>query len=164
MRERSRCVPGRGSGSGRRLGEGCRLRKKPRFLQGSFSCYGASQEKVAARMKVYCCQLDIAWENKPENYGRVSDWVRKSRPEPGSLFVLPEMFSTGFSMNVAGIAEEASPGTMEFLREIARESGVYFMAGLVTRGPDGRGLNQSVVISPAGTKISRPQGCCHVDR
>jgi omega-amidase len=107
-------------------------------------------------MKVYCCQLDITWENKPENFRKVREMLKQTAPERGSLFVLPEMFSTGFSMNVAGIAEESNPGTNEFLTDISVEYGLYVVAGLVSRGPDRRGLNEAVVLSPEGEQV-----CCY---
>ncbi len=106
-------------------------------------------------MKVYACQLDIIWEDKPANFEKVRSLVLSAQPDPGSLFVLPEMFSTGFSMNVQAIAEEATPGTEEFLRDLARQWKIYIQAGLVTQGPDGKGLNQAVVISPDGQELTR---------
>ena len=56
-------------------------------------------------MQVACCQFDIAWEDKPANYRRVTDLVRAAKLEPGTLLLLPEMFATGFSMNVERTAE-----------------------------------------------------------
>jgi omega-amidase len=109
-------------------------------------------------MKVYCCQLDIAWENKEENYRKVRSLVEEARPEAGSMVVLPEMFSTGFSMNVpviAEIAEGGAGGGEKFARDVATEYGVTVVAGLVTRGPDGKGLNEAVVISPRGEMLAR---------
>jgi len=107
------------------------------------------------RMKVYCCQLDIVWENKPENFRKVRALLERTRPEAGSMVVLPEMFSTGFSMNVAGIAEENSPGAEEFLREVARDLGVLVVGGLVNKGNDAKGRNQAVVFSPEGKEVTR---------
>jgi predicted amidohydrolase len=106
-------------------------------------------------MKVYCCQLDIAWEDKAKNFKKVHAQLEAERPEPGSLVVLPEMFSTGFSMNVGGICEEETPGAEEFIREVAKEFGVLVMGGIVTRGEDGKGLNEAVVMTPEGAIVAR---------
>lgn len=106
-------------------------------------------------MKVYACQIEIVWEDKPANYRKVHDLVNAARPEPGSLFVLPEMFATGFSMNVPAIAEENKPGTMEFLKELAKDRKIFIQAGLVTKGAEGKGLNQAVVITPEGKELTR---------
>ena len=106
-------------------------------------------------MKVYCCQLDIAWENKPENFRKARALIESAKPEERSLVVFPEMFSTGFTMNVAGICEQALPGAEQFLADLAVEYTVFTLGGVVTRGPDRRGLNEAVVFSPEGQEIAR---------
>ena len=106
-------------------------------------------------MKVYTCQLDSVWEDKPTNFRKARELIASARPEAGSLVVLPEMFPTGFSMNVAATAEESVPGTMELLRSVAKEWKVFVHAGLVTKNGEGKGLNQAVVISPEGKEITR---------
>jgi omega-amidase len=106
-------------------------------------------------MKLYCCQTDITWENKLANYSRVHKLLTITKPERGSLVLLPEMFSTGFSMNVPAIEEGAKADTEKFLTELARELGIFIMGGLVTSAPDGRGYNQALVIGPDGTSLAR---------
>ena len=51
-------------------------------------------------MNIAAVQLDIVWEDKPANFSRVRSLLAEARPAPGSLIVLPEMFATGFSMNL----------------------------------------------------------------
>ncbi|MFA9476869.1 carbon-nitrogen family hydrolase [Phycisphaerales bacterium AB-hyl4] len=112
-------------------------------------------------MKLIACQYDIAWEDKPANHQRLSAWLRERRPEPGTLVLLPEMFATGFSMNVAkiaegnGAAEGADRPSERWLAELAAELGVYLLAGVVNVGPDGRGRNQAVVFDPQGAQLAR---------
>ncbi len=60
-------------------------------------------------MKIYCCQFDIVWENKPANFARVKKLLEGAAIAPGSLVLLPEMFSTGFSMNGYGHRGRARP-------------------------------------------------------
>ncbi|MHC4718357.1 MAG: nitrilase-related carbon-nitrogen hydrolase, partial [Planctomycetota bacterium] len=66
-------------------------------------------------LNVLAVQFDIRWEDKPANYDRVRRLVLSASPAPGSLIVLPEMFATGFSMNVAGIAEQVGGPTEQLL-------------------------------------------------
>ena len=106
-------------------------------------------------MKVVGVQLDIVWEDKAATFGRARRLLDASRPEPGSLVVFPEMFSTGFSMNVAGIHEGAERAAERFLEGVAREYGVTALGGVVNLGPDGRGLNQAVAYSPTGELLIR---------
>ena len=49
---------------------------------------------------IFLIQLDIVWEDKAANFDRVRSLLAAAPPSPGSLVVLPEMFATGFSMNL----------------------------------------------------------------
>jgi predicted amidohydrolase len=106
-------------------------------------------------MKVYCCQLDIVWENKEENFRKARDLLQTAKPEPGSLCVLPEMFATGFSMNAGAIAEKPGSRTDRFLAQMGSEYQVYLLAGTVVPGPNALGLNQAVAFSPTREEQAR---------
>ncbi len=106
-------------------------------------------------MLVACCQLDIAWEDKRKNHARVSALLDAAPLPPGSLLVLPEMFSTGFSMNVERIREEPEHETERFLAGLARERGLTVVAGVVTEDASGRGRNEALAIGPDGREIAR---------
>ena len=106
-------------------------------------------------MNIACVQFDIAWEDKPANYAKVLSLLKSANIPHGSLVLLPEMFACGFSMNVAAVAEEQGGATEQFLAKTAREFGVYLLAGVVTRGADGRGRNECVTFSPAGELLAR---------
>ena len=106
-------------------------------------------------MKIIGCQLDIKWEDKEANHANARKLLQQASPPPGSLIVLPEMFATGFSMNVAAIAENGDRPTQDFLSGTASEFQSFVLGGVVVRGPDGRGLNQAVVYSPDGTETAR---------
>lgn len=101
-------------------------------------------------MRIFCCQFDIVWENKDANFRIVEDLLANARPPSGSLVALPEMGFTGFSMNVAEIAADEPGLTETFLTAMARRHGVYLLAGLVTRTPDGLGRNVAVLVTPHG--------------
>lgn len=107
-------------------------------------------------MKVYCCQTDIVWEDKTRNFGAARALIDSAKPEPRSLVLLPEMFATGFSMNVPGIAEGMKSETGDFLARTAREFSIYLTGGIVTPAADGsRGQNQAVVFNPQGKEVAR---------
>ena len=106
-------------------------------------------------MKVYCVQLDIVWENKPTNHARTRVLLAASAPERGSLVLLPELFSTGFSMNVPAIQEGDAKESEHFLAATALEFGVFLLGGVVGTGAKGRGRNQCVIFSPDGKEAAR---------
>ena len=45
-------------------------------------------------------QLDLAWEEPEENFRRATVLAERAAAAGGRLLVLPEMFSTGFSLGV----------------------------------------------------------------
>lgn len=106
-------------------------------------------------MKVYCCQIDIVWENKSATMAKVREAVTRAKVEPGSLVVLPEMFATGFSMNVAAVHEGPTLDGERFLSELARETRAFFLGGVVTLASDGRGRNEAVVFNQTGDLLTR---------
>lgn len=106
-------------------------------------------------MKAIGVQLDIVWEDKPANYEKVQSLLARAEIEPASLVVLPEMFATGFSMNVQDICEEASAETETFLAAMAEQYKSCVLGGVVRRNADGLGRNEAVVFAPSGREIAR---------
>jgi len=107
-------------------------------------------------MQLLAVQFDIKWEDKPANFAKVRTLIESARLEPDALVVLPEMFATGFSMNVDTIAEADGGATEQFLKSLAIEFSIYATGGVVKKSLDGvRGLNQSVTFSPGGELVAR---------
>ena len=66
-------------------------------------------------IKIASIQTNIVWENPKANkleYDKIFQSI-----EPADLIVLPEMFTTGFSMNTENIAENNSGDTLLWLQE-----------------------------------------------
>lgn len=105
-------------------------------------------------MTVIGLQFDIAWENKTANFATVRRLLAQAAPRKDSLVVLPEMFATGFSMNVAQVAEAYGGETEQFLGSLAKEFGIYVVAGASMRGRDGRARNKALVFSPDGKLLA----------
>ncbi len=110
---------------------------------------------------VYGCQYDIAWEDREANFGKVRSLLENAAPEipNGSLIVLPEMFATGFSMNVAAIAEPDALPSVEFMKRIAAERESAVIGGVVTHSEirPGWGRNELRAFSPEGDPLARYQ-------
>src|SRR5688572_7411218 len=104
-------------------------------------------------MELIGIQTDIAWHDRAANHAMVSAMLEEARPQRGALVVLPEMFASGFSQDVAaatdGVAESEA-----FLSSLARVHGIVLMAGLATR-PGGCGANESVTFGPDGSELAR---------
>ena len=106
-------------------------------------------------MKVHLVQLDSVWENHAANHSKASKLIADAHPQSGSLIILPEMFSTGFSMNLPVTAEPESGPTEKFLHEIATQYQSCVIGGVVTQTTGGLGRNQSLAIAPDGTLLAR---------
>lgn len=85
-------------------------------------------------MKAALLQMDIAWEAKEENLAKAGELLRRAAKEGCDVAVLPEMFSTGFSMGAAPLAEEEDGPTAAFLSGLAGECSMNVIAGFAARG------------------------------
>ena len=106
-------------------------------------------------MNVITVQFDIAWENRKANFESVQRLLTGVSIPAGSLIVLPEMFSTGFSMNVDAVAETKKSGTEKFLSSLAWQYQSHVIGGLVTRdSSSGKGRNELAVYDPDGRPVA----------
>jgi omega-amidase len=106
-------------------------------------------------MRVYGCQFDLTWENPATNLAKAREVLLANRPQPGALVVLPELFATGFTMNVEGLAEPPEGPTEQGLAALAQEFQITLLGGVLGRGPGGRARNLCVGFSPAGREVVR---------
>ena len=83
-------------------------------------------------MKIYCVQHDIAWENRRANFTKVEGLLAGAKPEAGSLVLLPEMFASGFSLNVTAIREGRERETERFLAATAKKFGVFLLGAVLS--------------------------------
>ena len=69
------------------------------------------------QLRVSILQMDIAWENKQDNLRRLREKLEALR-EATEIIVLPETFSTGFSMNTGTLAEPVTGNRITTLRQM----------------------------------------------
>jgi predicted amidohydrolase len=123
-------------------------------------------------MQVYLCQLDCVWEDRAATHRRAHDLITSAKPQSGSLIVLPETFSTGFSRNLEVTCQTDAAEDERFLAQMAKEWNCHVMGGVVNAAPGGKGYNQSVTFGPDGRAVARysklqpfmlgGEGECHV--
>ncbi|MDN3690798.1 nitrilase-related carbon-nitrogen hydrolase [Chryseobacterium tructae] len=73
-------------------------------------------------MKIVGLNLDIIWKNKAENFRIIE---RELENIEADLFLLPEMFSTGFCMDASEVADRSGE-SLEFLKKISKEKNAAF--------------------------------------
>ena len=74
-------------------------------------------------------QHDIFWENPEKNLQQVSNIIRNA--EYADVFVLPEMFNTGFSNNINDMSEDINGNTINTLKNIAKEKNAAICTSII---------------------------------
>lgn len=98
-------------------------------------------------MKITILQRDIVWADPIRNVQRADEAIDGN---PGSdLYVLPEMFSTGFCTQPEGIAEPAENRTVSWMKAKASQTGAA-IAGSIAVHEDGRYYNRFHFVTPDG--------------
>ena len=83
-------------------------------------------------MKVALVQTYLHWENRSENLKHFSELL-DTLSEPADLIVLPEMFTTGFSMNPKKTAEPANGETLKWLQTKAKEKNAILCGSVAVK-------------------------------
>jgi predicted amidohydrolase len=100
-------------------------------------------------LRVTLVQTELAWQDPAANRGRLAAHFRGLRAH-SDLVVLPEMFSTGFSMDAERLAEDMDGPTVGWMREEAAALGCAITGSLIVR-EQGRCYNRLVWARPDGT-------------
>ena len=92
-------------------------------------------------------QTDLVWEDKKANLASLEQKIASAGKT--EVVVLPEMFSTGFSMNPAALAETMDGETMEWLRSTAEKYRVI-LTGSIIISENGHYYNRLIWMLPNG--------------
>ena len=72
-------------------------------------------------LRVTTIQTDLIWQNKAANLEKFDNLLRGPLRGETDVIVLPEMFTTGFSMSPETFAEPMNGATMDFLKRKSSE-------------------------------------------
>ena len=100
-------------------------------------------------LRVTMVQADLAWQDADENRRRLARHFGGLSGHT-DLIVLPEMFSTGYSMNSAQYCEEMDGPTVGWMREEAAALGCTITGSLIIRDGD-RHYNRLLWVRPDGS-------------
>ena len=101
-------------------------------------------------MKISLLQNDIVWGNPTANQEKIEEILWGL--DKSDLYVLPEMFSTGFAVNPEGIAEK-DESSLTWMKNMAAElKGA--ICGSVATEVDGRYYNRMYFVKPNGEVIT----------
>ena len=100
------------------------------------------------QLKVALVQSNTVWEKRKQNRERLSlkiDEIQQSY----DLIVLPETFTTGFSMKPDGLAETMEGKTVQWMREVASGKGCAITGSLIIE-EKGKYYNRLLFVHPNG--------------
>lgn len=81
-------------------------------------------------MKIALIQSDLYWEDIPKNRKSFESKINQIDSEV-NLIVLPEMFSTGFTMNASAVAETMQGETVLWMQSIAKQKNCALTGSLI---------------------------------
>lgn len=82
-------------------------------------------------MKIAVIQTDIIWESPKDNYNNILELIRNL--DKTDLIVLPEMFSTGFSMDSKRISEKNKGESFSWMKKLAKDKNSSIVGSIATR-------------------------------
>jgi predicted amidohydrolase len=106
---------------------------------------------MTSHLRVTLVQADLAWQAPATNRRALAARFRGLAGHT-DLVVLPEMFTTGFSMDAEGLAEDMHGPTVEWMREEAASLGCAIMGSLIVKDGERR-YNRLVWARPDGSTV-----------
>ncbi|TAH41794.1 MAG: amidohydrolase [Bacteroidetes bacterium] len=104
---------------------------------------------MTTELKITMVQPNLFWESPKKNREFFSNYFRSIVTET-DLIILPEMFSTGFSMNAAKLAEDMGGETMEWMHKNAAEKKAVITGSLIIK-EDNKYYNRLIWMNPNGS-------------
>lgn len=93
-------------------------------------------------------QSNLFWEDKTANLQMLQQKIDRIE-ENTEIVILPEMFSTGFSMNAAALAETMEGETVEWMKMVSNKNGIV-LTGSVMIEEAGKYYNRLIWMLPNG--------------
>ncbi len=95
-------------------------------------------------------QFDIEWQDITSNLKKLDVFFDKI-DRPVDVLVLPEMFTTGFTMHPENLAESFDGQTIRWMKSKAAQTDALIIGSFIFIEEDGQYYNRCVGVSPEGT-------------
>ncbi len=100
-------------------------------------------------MKIALVQTDIVWENPVQNRLRIGAMIQSISGKT-DVIVLPEMFTTGFTMNAAEMAEDMDGPTVTWMKALAGQTTAAITGSIIMKEND-QYFNRLLFVKPDGS-------------
>lgn len=98
-------------------------------------------------LRVTLVQTSLVWESVAQNLAHFQALLAQTQDT--DLIVLPEMFSTGFSMNSRGLAQDMDGSAVSWMVHSAKQHNAHICGSAIIRA-EGQFLNRFLWVSPDG--------------
>jgi len=98
-------------------------------------------------LKITIIQPDIIWENIQANLDKYSATI--AGIEQTDLIIMPEMFTTGFSMNPEILKEKMDGNSIQWMKKMANEKDASVVGSLIIED-NGKIFNRAIWVFPDG--------------
>src|SRR4030095_15490555 len=93
-------------------------------------------------LNITLVQTSLHWEDRDANLSSLSEKIQ-SHDEYTDLILLPEMFTTGFSMSAERFAETMDGDAVDWMRRLAKQKNAVICGSLMLR-ENGRFFNRLI--------------------
>ncbi|AJR02641.1 amidohydrolase [Siansivirga zeaxanthinifaciens] len=101
------------------------------------------------QLHVAIIQSDLVWENPKQNRANFKEKI-KSITKPLDIIVLPEMFTTGFTMNASALAETMTGKTVTWMQNMATKFNAAIVGSIIITENE-KFYNRLLFVTPDGT-------------
>jgi omega-amidase len=99
-------------------------------------------------LKTTIIQTELAWEDIESNLAAFDDKINAIQDNT-HLIVLPEMFTTGFTMNPGDLAQNMNGSSVKWLREKSRQKNADIVGSIII-ADNGKFFNRLIWAKPQG--------------
>jgi len=101
------------------------------------------------QLRVAIIQSDLVWENPKQNRKNFTEKIDNINQEV-DLIVLPEMFSTAFTMNAPEVAETMDGKSVLWMQKLASETNAAIVGSIIVSEAN-KYYNRLLFVEPSGT-------------
>ncbi|MFT3704266.1 MAG: amidohydrolase [Agriterribacter sp.] len=99
-------------------------------------------------LSITTIQTNLHWENKAANLKMLAEKIQAIVGKT-EIVILPEMFSTGFSMNAQRLAEKMDGETVQWMRQISAQYRIVLTGSIIIE-EEGKHFNRLIWMLPDG--------------
>lgn len=107
---------------------------------------------MSLTLQIALVQTDLFWESPKENCNQLTVQLAEL-PNTVDLIVLPEMFTTGFSMEPTKLYETMDGPTVKWMQELAKQKAAAVMGSLIIKDQE-QFFNRLLFVEPTGAITS----------